>query len=83
MNTLEEFKVQFEMNPSQLYKKLTAIVRRHRVERDTALSQLVQANQSNDILEGQTTELKVDLNISRAENTSAAAPSTIDAKKGT
>ncbi|EPQ63496.1 hypothetical protein BGT96224_Ac31540 [Blumeria graminis f. sp. tritici 96224] len=80
-NMHEEFKEQFETDPCQLYNQLTAIVSHYCIERDMARSQLVQENQSIDMLEEQITKLCVDFNIARSGHNSAAATSTMTRKK--
>ncbi|KAI0992920.1 hypothetical protein K3495_g15264 [Podosphaera aphanis] len=78
--SLAEFTAQYNADPSALYKNLVALFEinkdtatRYRGERDTARSQLEEANQAIDNLEEQTTQLSLDLNIARAGHASAAS----------
>ncbi|KAI0994988.1 hypothetical protein K3495_g13193, partial [Podosphaera aphanis] len=66
--SLAEFTAQYNADPTALYNNLVApfelnkdTATRYRQERDTARSQLGEANQSIDNLEEQTTQLNVDL----------------------
>lgn len=65
-NDVEEFKRQYEVNAVDLFNQIAVLVRRIRLERDTARTQLTAANKTIDNLEEQVTRLKLDLNISRA-----------------
>ncbi|KAI0991155.1 hypothetical protein K3495_g17032, partial [Podosphaera aphanis] len=80
--SLAEFTAQYNIDHTALYNNLVALFElnkdtatRYRQERDTARSQLGEANQSIDNLEEQTTQLNVDLNIARAGHTQTATTS--------